>query len=84
MELGDDLIYSIITLAVFFAGFSGIRQQVIFSTEPEEVTSTHGSKSTSQYAKSSSKKEQLQALLKRLLEHMENNQPFLDGKLTLS
>lgn len=88
MEWGDNLIYTVITAAVFFGGFHGIKQQVIFSTQPakqaEPASNKAVSQSSGQYAKSSLKKEESKELLKRLLAFMEEEKPYLDGKLSLN
>lgn len=88
MESGDHLIYLIITAAVFFGGFHGIKQQVIFSVNPmqkvDATASDEAPKANSQYAKSSLKKAESQELLKRLLAFTEEERPYLDGKLSLN
>lgn len=88
MEWGDNLIYTVITAAVFFGGFHGIKQQIIFSTQPAKQTEPASNKavgqSRGQYAKSSLKKEESKEQLKRLLAFMEEEKPYLDGKLSLN
>lgn len=87
MEWGDHLIYIIIAAAVFFGGFHGIKQQVIFSAQPvneaDPADKTHHPVNR-QYAKSSLKKDTSQELLKKLLAFMDNEKPYLDGKLSLN
>ncbi|MCE7994746.1 MAG: helix-turn-helix transcriptional regulator [Roseivirga sp.] len=88
MEWGDHLIYTVITAAVFFGGFHGIKQQVIFSAQPLKQTAPISDKgvnqSNGQYAKSSLKKEESKEQLKKLLAFMDEEKPYLDGKLSLN
>jgi len=87
MRLGDNLIHMVVTLAVFFGGFHGIKQQVIYAAPAvaeKTEAKVEGVESTSQYAKSSLRKDQSQELLKKLLNYMEDEKPFLDGKLSLN
>ncbi len=84
MEWGDNLIYIVITAAVFFGGFHGIKQQVIFSAQPREFKEKEPQPGNAQYAKSSLKKDESQEQLKRLLAFMEEEKPYLDGKLSLN
>lgn len=83
MEWGDHLIYTVVTAAVFFGGFHGIKQQVIFSTQPL-VRDKEAHSENAQYAKSSLTKEESQEQLKRLRVYMQDEKPYLDGKLSLN
>lgn len=78
----DILFYSIIVSFVVFVGFSGIRQQDLFSTttlNDEELV-----KSESAYRKSSLKTDVAEMKHRELLELMKNEKPYLNPKLTLS
>ena len=71
---------------VFFLSFFGIKQQIIYShPSKEEKDLEEGPKnnSISRYEKSSLKKEDSVIYLKRLLEYMEREKPYLNGKLLL-
>lgn len=86
IEWGDHLIHLTVTAAVFFVGFYGIRQQVIFSpVEPDRGRDSEGaeSKAPGHYRKSSLTAEKSRALLNQLLHHMEQEEPYLDGKISL-
>ena len=87
METGDDLIYLTVTAAVFFGGFHGIRQQVIFSTasvDGSEGGEGGDSGPAGQYLRSSLTPEKSRKILERLLHHMEEDEPYLDGRVSLA
>ena len=79
-RLGDNLIYLMVTLTVFVNGYYGIKQQIIFDPAPAMASSEE----KKQYAKSSLKKDDAQQYMERLLKYMEEEQPYLNGKLTLN
>lgn len=84
---GGDIIYSSVTIAVFFYGFFGIKQQIIYSVPKVELIKTSIEKvkesPPNQYQKSGLKKEDADNYLKQLLNYMEEETPYLNGKLSL-
>ena len=89
-HLGDDIIYTMVTLAVFFYGFFGIKQQVIYlapstGSSKKKNVSEVGVEDVSggQYQKSGLKKEESEKHLEQLLLYMDEEAPYLDGKLSL-
>jgi len=71
---------------VFLLGFFGIRQQVIYSVSnqiKEYVTTEDEDLVTRRYRKSGLKKEDSVIYLKELLLYMEQEKPYLNGKLSL-
>ena len=78
----DILFYSIIVSFVVYVGYSGIRQQDLFSSTPineEELVKTE-----SEYKKSSLKMDVAIKKHHELLELMNNENPYLNPKLTLT
>lgn len=78
----DILFYSVIVGFVLFVGYSGIRQQDLFSdnrTNENDLVNTE-----SEYKKSGLKTDMAIAKHKELLHLMEVEKPFLNPKLTLS
>lgn len=78
----DILIYSIIVGFVVFVGYSGIRQQGLFSSginNEEELVNNE-----SEYKKSGLKADYAIAKHKKLLHVMENEKLYLDPKLSLN
>ena len=87
IEQGDNLIYLTVTVVVFFGGFHGIKQQVIFSSAVEsrsQIPTPDDDKKEARYSRSSLSDKQSRAILKRLLEFMDEEKPYLDGKISLS
>jgi AraC-like DNA-binding protein len=87
IEQGDNLIYLAVTAVVFFGGFYGIKQQIIFSTPAETrppVSTPGDDQKGARYRRSSLGGEQSRAILKRLLEFMDEEKPYLDGKISLA
>lgn len=75
---------------VFVLGYFGIKQQVIYSVMPqnvkEEIVPEEVKKEVEEigrYKKSGLKQEDSQAYLNSLTQYMENEKPFLNGKLSL-
>ena len=87
MEQGDNLIYLAVTAVVFFGGFHGIKQQIIFSSPAEtpvlESTPDVENKEA-RYHKSSLTAGQSRVILDRLTGFMDEEKPYLDGKVSLS
>ena len=87
MEQGDNLIYLAVTAVVFFGGFHGIKQQIIFSSPAGPhlpVSVPDEDHKEGRYQKSSLTGEQSRAILDRLTGFMDEKKPYLDGKVSLS
>lgn len=87
-RIGDNIIFSTITLLVFFMGYFGLKQQVIYSVQPIKVgeNSTPDREKESEsgkYKKSGLKPHESDDYLDSLLKYMEDEKPYLDGKLSL-
>ncbi len=82
---GSDIIYGSVTVAVFFYGFFGIKQQVIYAAPKTTASAPKKVKETpvNQYQKSSLKKEASEKYLQQLLQYMDEEAPYLEGKLAL-
>ncbi len=89
---GGNLIYIAVTLAVFFIGFFGIKQQVIYASSllisEKEISSDKEievpqTPKVNRYEKSGLKPEESSEYLTRLKAYMEEERPYLNGKLTL-
>lgn len=84
----DNIIFSTFTLLVFFLGYHGVKQQIIFSpisTDPNNGnTKIQIGNNKSQYINSSLTENESKGHLKKLIDLMENEQPYLDGKLSLN
>ncbi len=89
-RLGDNIIFVVITIVVFLNGYYGIKQQIIFSpsvnsktnNDRKEIISSKG-ETKKQYQHSGLSKEESKRHLKRLHSYMEDEQPYLIGKLSL-
>jgi AraC-like DNA-binding protein/multidrug transporter EmrE-like cation transporter len=87
-RLGDNIIQLVVTMVVFLLGYFGIKQQIIYSAPtpnsasavPEKAKET----SANQYQKSGLKKEESENYLQKLLQYMDEETPYLDGKLSLA
>jgi len=79
----SDIIYSTATVAIFFYGFFGIKQQIIYAVPTPNAILKVNETPANQYLKSGLKKEAATAHLKSLLKYMEEEQPYLNGKLSL-
>jgi len=83
------LIYISLTIAVFFLGFFGLKQQAIYVHNPKAVVIKSESmpniekKEQGQYVKSGLNTSDAEEHLKRLMEYMDNECPYLNGKLSL-
>ncbi|MEP1791339.1 AraC family transcriptional regulator [Reichenbachiella sp.] len=91
-EWGNHLIYLSLTVAVFFLGYFGIKQQAIYVPTPAVAgaskvaeTEVKAEKPTpaDRYKHSGLKKEEGEEYAKKLLDYMENDRPYLNGKLSL-
>jgi AraC-like DNA-binding protein len=91
-RLSNNIIFTSLTIAIFFYGFFGIKQQIIYSQQTREIDenstddedfSEQRESSNNRYKKSGLKKEESEEYLRQLLAYMENDKPYLDGKLSL-
>ncbi|MDX2362188.1 MAG: AraC family transcriptional regulator [Crocinitomicaceae bacterium] len=91
-NFGDNIIYVALTIAIFFIGYFGIKQQVIYSpsakkeekeTVPNAVDEKPIQPDTDRYKKSGLKKEESTQHANRLKEYMQEERPYLNGKLSL-
>ncbi|WP_436516821.1 helix-turn-helix domain-containing protein [Ekhidna sp. To15] len=82
-QTGDNLIYIVVTITVFVNGYYGIKQQLIFSPAIATIR-LHDKQSKSQYIKSSLSDKESKAYLQALIQYMEEEKPYLDGKLSLA
>ena len=89
-RLGDNIIQLVITLVVFLNGYFGIKQQIIFTPStgnmqnPEKLkNSTRSNEVKKQYLNSGLSKEDSQNHLLRSQNYMKEEQPYVNGKLSL-
>ena len=87
---GDNIIFTVITIIVFLTGYYGIKQQIIFTpyinNEANNGLKTvvaQKQRAKQQYAHSGLSEEESKIQLQRLLEYMKEEQPYLNGKLSL-
>ena len=94
LVIGNFIIYSTLTATVFFLGFFGFKQQVIYRVDPvkfeapTELTSqknivVKAPKPKEQYKKSGLDKKTSKDYLNRLLKLMDKEKPYLNSKLSL-
>jgi len=93
-KMATDLIYYSVAIVIFFEGYFGIKQQIIYSpsnnNDPAvlplttEIKESNKEKNTeSRYIKSGLKKEESEKYLQSLLEYMKEDSPYINGKLSL-
>ena len=86
-SIGSDIIYGSVTVAIFFYGFFGIKQQIIYAVPISNSTTIPPKQRkeplTDQYQKSGLKKGASEKYLRQLLQYMDEETPYLNGKLTL-
>jgi AraC-like DNA-binding protein len=75
-SLHEHLPYLALTVAVFFIGYFGIRQQAIYKNESEQRKN--------HYRKSGLKKADAKKYAEALLEYFKEEDPYLNGKLSLN
>lgn len=80
-QTGDNLIYIVVTITVFVNGYYGIKQQVIFSPA---VASIKELQSIPQYQRSGLSDKESKLHLQNLLRYMDDEKPYLDGRLSLT
>jgi len=78
---GGDIIYLSVTIAIFFYGFFGIKQQIIYAAPTSNLTISEVPKKVketpvNQYQKSSLKKEDSKNHLEQLLKYMDEGSLF--------
>jgi AraC-like DNA-binding protein len=84
-RLGDNIIYLMVTFTVFANGYYGIKQQIIFSpASVSDSQNNHQPQKKSQYLKSGLSNKESKKQLAALLKYMEEEKPYLDGKLSLA
>lgn len=82
----DNIIFSSFTLLVFYLGYYGVKQQIIFSpnSNHSSIQSIKTTSEKSQYEKSSLSIKESKKHLNELIKLMEVEQLYLDGKLSLN
>jgi AraC-like DNA-binding protein len=80
----DLIFYSFIVLFVIFIGFSGIRQQNLFSNNLSDENLLVKNKKEGEYKKSGLKSDTAKSKHDDLLKFMKTEKPYLNPKLTLS
>lgn len=80
----DYIIYLVLIGFVFYIGYFGIKQENIFSNNPQLFTTNEEEiKSEAKYANSGLKSEIVTKLYSKLLKTMADEKPYLDPKLSL-
>lgn len=90
-DIGTHLIYLSLTVAVFFLGYFGIKQKAIYvQFSPPGLHTIENEKApqvekevSSRYKNSGLKNEDAKKYLEELLNYMENEKAYLNGKLSL-
>lgn len=89
-ELGNQMTYTAVVFAIFFLGYFGIKQHAIYVqspaipvTQPSKSQPSSEESETDRYKNSGLKKAAAEQYLRTLLEHMEKDRPYLNGKLSL-
>ncbi len=80
----DIIFYSFIVLFVIYIGYSGIRQQNLFSNNESDKSLHLETKTESEYKKSGLKSDIANSKHLDLLKFMKTEKPYLNPKLTLS
>ena len=89
VEMHEHLIYLTISIAVFFLGYFGIKQQAIYKSDPFQLVETatlppkQRKKKARQYLHSGLKQQEAEVHVAVLKDYFEKEKPFLDGKLSL-
>lgn len=91
-EMGSHMIFLAVTVAVFFLGYFGMKQQAIYLPAPtvkpneskvEKEIPAPVIKEENRYKHSGLKTKDAEAYLERLLQYMKDERPYLNGKLSL-
>ncbi len=81
---GGSIIYLALTAVVFFLGYFGFKQQIIYINESEERVEKASEEETSvPYKKSGLVVKTSKEYMKQLLNYMDKEKPYLHGKLSL-
>jgi len=88
--LHENIIYYSATVAVFFLGYFGIKQQAIYDAasngedkNDQEEPNKVATRRIERYKHSGLKEDQAREYLKKLQDYIENEKPYLNGKLSL-
>lgn len=76
----DYIFYSLIILFIFYLGYFGIRHQDMFTHNTQSIQPDLPEE---KYKKSGLKKDALKQVHQKLIQHMRQEKPYLDPKLTL-
>lgn len=82
-ESGDNLMYTALTIIIYFLGYYGIKQKPILSTENPIFQIETAPSLKPKYANSSLKDGEKEKLIQRLTNSMDNEKPYLNESLTL-
>lgn len=82
-EDGDNLMYTTLTVIIYFLGYYGIKQKPILSIDNPILQNESTPTQKSKYATSSLKDVEKEKLTQRLTKSMENEKPYLNENLTL-
>jgi len=80
---GESIINGTVAISVFFLGYFGIRQPMIYSGKDSEKTIAKGPNKESQYQHSGLTDADAEKHLQKLLDYMTMEKPYLDGKLSM-
>lgn len=83
-RIGDNIIYLMVTITIFVNGYFGIKQQIIFSPADSKSKKVSKSSNKEQYLKSGLSDKESKAHVEALIKYMDEEQPYLDGKLSLA
>lgn len=90
MGLSNFFIYLAVTIAIFFLGFFGFKQQTIYMNIPDMILQNKYNEkqvekeSEERYKKSGLSEKKAKEYLNRLLQYMQEEKPYLNGKLSLN
>jgi len=90
VTMHEHIIYLAISIAVFFLGYFGIKQQAIYTSNPSVLSEAdprpqkQQKKKASQYLHSGLKQQEAKAYATALKDYFDTEKPFLDGKLSLN
>ncbi len=79
----DYMIYTSVTLFVFFFGYFGIRQENIFTDAAPAGATEKEEGEAERYRRSGLNPEKTDQAYRRLLDYMDKEKPFLESRLTL-
>lgn len=79
--IGDSIIYSALAVSIFYIGYFGIKQKIVFPETLAPIMKAHSKKD--QYKKSGLRSQEYDKYLVRLLNLMKIEKPYLNPKLSL-